>query len=215
MSCRTPPQKLAWSFATNMFWDTDRAITRTTASGAKSESGSARPRVCHLSPSTPKPATWLRAIRAHKELRGSTAGLLVLAVCSFLTATALFSQTPSQAPPPIPGSTPNVPPPPGQSNAPGNNRIRSEVDLVVLRATVVGKDGNFVSGLGRDNFRVFEDKVEQRLTVFHQEDTPVTVGLVIDNSGSMREKRGQVNAAALRLVESSNPQDEVFVVNFN
>jgi Ca-activated chloride channel homolog len=138
----------------------------------------------------------------------------VLAVCTFLTAATLFSQTPSQSPPPIPGSTPNLPPPPGQS-APSNNRIRSEVDLVVLRATVVGKDGNFVPGLNRDNFRVFEDKVEQRLTVFHQEDTPVTVGLVIDNSGSMREKRAQVNAAALRLVESSNPQDEVFVVNFN
>ncbi len=139
----------------------------------------------------------------------------MVAACTFLTAPTLFSQTSAQAPPPIPGSTPNLPPPPGQSNAPANNRIRSEVDLVVLRATVVGKDGNFVSGLGRDNFRVFEDKVEQRLTVFHQEDTPVTVGLIIDNSGSMREKRGQVNTAALRLVESSNPQDEVFVVNFN
>src|ERR1700691_3902331 len=148
MSCRTPPQKLAWSFATNMSWDTDRAITRTTASGAKSESGSARPRACHLSPSTPKPATSLRAI---KERPGFSAGLFVWAVCVFLSAATLFSQPqpqpPSQAPPPIPGATPNLPPPPGQTTTPLNNRIRSEVDLVVLRATVVGKDGSFVSGL--------------------------------------------------------------------
>lgn len=132
--------------------------------------------------------------------------------CVFPAAAPLFSQNP--APPVIPGSTTNVPPPPGQNTAP-SNRIRSEVDLVVLRATVVDKDGTFVPGLKPENFRVYEDKIEQKLSVFHQEDTPVTVGLVIDNSGSMREKRGQVNAAALRLVESSNPQDEVFVVNFN
>jgi Ca-activated chloride channel homolog len=62
---------------------------------------------------------------------------------------------------------------------------------------------------------VFEDKAEQKLAVFKREDIPVSMGLVIDNSGSMRDKRPRVNAAALTLVEASNPQDEAFVVNFN
>ena len=75
--------------------------------------------------------------------------------------------------------------------------------------------GQFVTGLTADNFKVYEDKVEQKISVFSREDIPVTMGLVIDNSGSMREKRPQVNAAALSFVKTSNPQDEVFVVNFN
>ena len=62
---------------------------------------------------------------------------------------------------------------------------------------------------------MFENKVEQKISVFSREDIPVTMGLVIDNSGSMREKREQVNAAAMTFVKTSNPQDEAFVVNFN
>jgi VWFA-related protein len=72
-----------------------------------------------------------------------------------------------------------------------------------------------VDGLTQDNFRVYEDKVEQKLSIFKREDIPVSMGLVIDNSGSMRDKRPRVNEAALTLVQSSNPQDEAFVVNFN
>jgi Ca-activated chloride channel homolog len=87
--------------------------------------------------------------------------------------------------------------------------------MVVLHATVTDAKGQFVSDLKSDNFRVFEDKIEQKISVFSSEDIPVTMGLVIDNSGSMREKRAQVNAAALTFVKTSNPQDEVFVVNFN
>jgi Ca-activated chloride channel homolog len=87
--------------------------------------------------------------------------------------------------------------------------------MVVLRASVVNQKGQFVPGLKENNFRVFEDKTEQKIALFDQEDVPVTIGLVIDNSGSMREKRPQVNSAALTLVQTSNPQDEVFVVNFN
>ncbi len=89
------------------------------------------------------------------------------------------------------------------------------MDLVVLHATVVDEKGQFVQGLTADNFHVFEDKVEQKISVFSKEDIPVTMGLVIDNSGSMREKRPQVNAAALSFVRTSNSADEVFVVNFN
>jgi len=109
-------------------------------------------------------------------------------------------------------------PPPPQNPAPqqGEKRgIKVSVDLVVLHASVVDERGNFIPDLKPANFRVFEDKVEQKLDVFSREDVPVTMGLVVDNSGSMREKRSQVNAAALTFVKTSNPQDEAFVVNFN
>ena len=117
----------------------------------------------------------------------------------------------------IPVATPPPPPPPGQEGgtSPSGGRIRVDVNLVVLHTTVNDDRGKFVEGLSQDNFRVYEDKVEQKLSIFKREDIPVSMGLVIDNSGSMREKRAQVNAAALAFVRTSNPQDEVFVVNFN
>jgi len=89
------------------------------------------------------------------------------------------------------------------------------VNLVILHTTVLDDRGKFVDGLKLENFRVFEDKAEQKLSVFKREDVPVSMGLVIDNSGSMRDKRPRVNEAAVTLVQSSNPQDEAFVVNFN
>lgn len=88
-------------------------------------------------------------------------------------------------------------------------------ERVVLHVTVVDRQDRFVTNLGRESFAVLEDDQEQNLTYFAQEDVPVSIGLVIDNSGSMREKRRQVNAAALEFVKASNPQDEVFIVNFN
>ncbi len=105
------------------------------------------------------------------------------------------------------------PPPPGQGNQ--DSKIRVDVSLVVLHTTVIDDRGRFADGLKQENFRVLEDKTEQKLAVFKREDIPVSMGLVIDNSGSMRDKRPRVNAAALTLVEASNPQDEAFVVNFN
>jgi VWFA-related protein len=86
---------------------------------------------------------------------------------------------------------------------------------VVLHVTVADEKGQFVDDLKEGNFRVFEQKVEQKISFFSRDDVPVTMGLVIDNSGSMREKRAQVNAAAMTVVRTSNPQDEAFVVNFN
>ena len=111
-------------------------------------------------------------------------------------------------------TAPSQPPPPTQQNA-QDNKIRVDVNLVVLHTTVLDDRGKFADGLKQDSFRVFEDKVEQKLSVFKREDIPVSMGLVIDNSGSMRDKRPRVNAAAITLVEASNPSDEAFVVNFN
>jgi Ca-activated chloride channel family protein len=117
----------------------------------------------------------------------------------------------------IPVANPTPPPPPGQDANAGKQgaKIILNVDLVVLHTTVVDDRQRFADGLKQENFRVFEDKVEQKLSVFRREDVPVSMGLVIDNSGSMRDKRPRVNEAALTFVQASNPQDEAFVVNFN
>ena len=90
-----------------------------------------------------------------------------------------------------------------------------ETERVVLHVTVVDRQDRFITDLEHDEFVVREDGVRQDLTYFAQEDVPVSIGLVIDNSGSMREKRRHVNAAALEFVKASNPQDEVFIVNFH
>jgi Ca-activated chloride channel family protein len=131
----------------------------------------------------------------------------------FLCAIALFVSS-SFAQIPVPQAQPL---PPGQDPNAGKQGsiIKVDVGLVVLHTSVLDDRDKFVDGLKEDNFRVFEDKVEQKLTTFKREDVPVSMGLVIDNSGSMRDKRPRVNEAALTLVESSNPQDEAFVVNFN
>jgi Ca-activated chloride channel family protein len=93
--------------------------------------------------------------------------------------------------------------------------IRKDVDEVLLHATVADDKQHIVTNLDRSAFTVYEDGKPQTIISFHHEDIPVSMGIVIDNSGSMREKRSKVNQAALNLVRSSNPQDEVFVVNFN
>jgi Ca-activated chloride channel homolog len=93
--------------------------------------------------------------------------------------------------------------------------FRTEVQEVILQATVADEHHRQVTTLNRDDFRVFEDGKPQRITSFRKEDIPVALGIVIDNSGSMRDKRPSVNTAALNLVRASNPQDQVCVVNFN
>jgi Ca-activated chloride channel homolog len=93
--------------------------------------------------------------------------------------------------------------------------IKKQVDEVQLHASVIDDKQHPVTNLNRDAFTVFEDGQPQRITSFRREDIPVALGILIDNSGSMRDKRAAVNQAALNLVRASNPQDEVFVVNFN
>jgi VWFA-related protein len=101
------------------------------------------------------------------------------------------------------------------SQAADGYTIQTSVDLVVLRATVRDAKGIPVAGLSKEDFQVFEDKVPQQIESFSYEDVPVTVGLVIDNSGSMRSKLSDVINSALAFAGSSNPEDQVFVVNFN
>ncbi len=94
-------------------------------------------------------------------------------------------------------------------------QIRVDVDLVVLPATVEDRHGVRISDLHRDDFKVSEDRVAQRIRLFKHEDIPVTVGLVVDHSGSMDTKLTQVTAGARAFVQSSNADDQIFVVNFN
>ena len=86
--------------------------------------------------------------------------------------------------------------------------------LVILPVSVLDSKGAFVAGLGINNFAVFENGQPQKIAFFRQEDTPVTVGLLVDHSGSMSGKLPEVAAAAEIFARSSNPEDEMFVVNF-
>jgi Ca-activated chloride channel homolog len=156
---------------------------------------------------TQRPATTRQATKV-AFLRSRFFPFVVLLLCGVVCLAAVALAQVPQIP-----VQPAQPPPPNQSQ--GSGTIHVDVGLVVLHTTVLDDRGKFADGLKEDNFRVYEDKVEQKLAKFVREDVPVSMGLVIDNSGSMRDKRPRVNEAALTLVEASNPQDEAFVVNFN
>lgn len=100
-------------------------------------------------------------------------------------------------------------------NAAGSFTFKSQVNEVTLSATVLDIRKHLVTNLDRTNFSVYEDNQPQSITSFRREDIPVSIGIVVDNSGSMRTKRAAVSKAVLNLMQASNPQDEVFVVNFN
>lgn len=93
--------------------------------------------------------------------------------------------------------------------------FRTDVRRVVLNATVMDSKGHLVTDLPQSAFKVYENGVEQTIRLFRREDIPVSMAIVIDNSGSMRDKRTRVETAAINLVKASNPQDEVMIVNFN
>jgi Ca-activated chloride channel family protein len=122
--------------------------------------------------------------------------LLILCLASF-TQTV---QTPTQTP---------------KGSDDGPAVFTSETRLVPLSVTVVDRSGHLVTNLPQSAFQVLENSVVQPIKIFKREDVEISLGLIIDNSGSMRDKRKQVASAALDLVKDSNPHDEVFIVNFN
>jgi Ca-activated chloride channel family protein len=123
------------------------------------------------------------------RLAGTSALLLVVAALPVLRAQQPFADPPS---------------------------FRSaSTELVVLPVTVTDRRGGFVSDLPRDHFAVFDNGRRQDVALFTNEDTPVSVGLVLDNSGSMRGKLGEVVAAALAFAGASNPDDELFTLEFS
>ncbi len=97
----------------------------------------------------------------------------------------------------------------------GGFKIAARVELVLLDASVKDSKGGYVSGLTKNEFRIYENGDLQKISEFSSADIPVAVGLVMDASGSMEPKRQKVNAAGVAFVEASNPQDQIFVVNFN
>jgi len=150
--------------------------------------------------------------------------LLLLPSLGLLLVVSGQNPPPPSAPPSNPPANGAPPPPPASGDAgqqgvePGDNgsfTFRKKVEEVVLHATVMDQKQHLVSGLRQGDFEVFEDGRPMAITSFHQEDIPVAIGIVIDNSGSMRDKRQKVNQAAVNLVRASNPQDQEFVVNFN
>jgi len=147
----------------------------------------------------------------------------------FATALSLGAQQPptQQAPAPAPSLTvdrdpvrsPDAAAPPTAAGEPLHKEgegyiLRTDVEEVVLNASVL-EGTRLVQNLKKDNFQVYEDGVKQNIISFQHTDLPVSIALVVDNSGSMSKKRPAVNKSALDLIEASNPQDEAFVVNFS
>ncbi|MBZ5608629.1 MAG: VWA domain-containing protein [Acidobacteriia bacterium] len=96
-----------------------------------------------------------------------------------------------------------------------NYTIRTTSRLVLLDVSVKDSQGGFVSGLTRDDFKVYEDGKPQKISQFANADVPVTVGVIVDESGSMGPKRREVILSAIEFIQASNPHDEMFVINFN
>ena len=94
-------------------------------------------------------------------------------------------------------------------------KVEVDVDLVIFNVSVTDVRGRHVSLLKQSDFRIYEKNRLQDITLFEAENVPASIGLVIDNSGSMHNKRADVAKAALAFAASSNPEDEMFVVNFN
>jgi Ca-activated chloride channel homolog len=131
-----------------------------------------------------------------RSIRHSSA-LFLLAACLFVSG--LAARTHKQS----------------AHNEDNPKKITANVNLVLLPVSVTGSNGGFITGLKQDDFRVYEDGQLQKLGVFEQQDAPVTVGLIVDHSRSMRSKLGDVIAAVSTFARASNPQDEMFVVDFN
>src|SRR5215475_7332582 len=125
--------------------------------------------------------------------------LLIVAVCVFSAALAAQDK----------------PPQPQKGQSEKDYTLNVDTVVVEVPVSVLDKDGHPVDGLKEENFQVFEDKVQQTIKTFRHEDIPLSLGLVIDNSGSMRNKRERVNSAALAFARESNPDDETFIVNFD
>jgi VWFA-related protein len=171
---------------------------------------------------------------AKSILRRSRSLALALTLCA-LPACFLAAQQPAEQSSPRypltvdrdPVSSPDPEPGPGQVIAkPGGQlpetvkegsdfAFRQRVEEVVLNVTVLDEKGNLILDLKPEEFRILEDGVQQKIRSFQRQDLPVSIGIVVDNSGSMSKKRKSVATAVLDLIKASNPDDEAFLVNFN
>src|SRR5713101_6210655 len=180
-------QRLAWNFATSTSSDIHQPIRCAMANTAGYKSSWCNRAACLLFARPGGLAIMLRCSKFKRLKNQIAAGLCVVVV-----AGAVFAQKPDD-----------------------QAIFRTDTRLVVLHATVVDKSGHLVTTLPQSAFQVYENGVHQQVKLFKREDVPVSMGLIIDNSGSMRDKRTKVAAAAVALVKASNKDDEAFVVNFN
>jgi len=130
--------------------------------------------------------------------------LLGLAILSLLTSAFAQSLVSND----VKHDTPGQPIPRGRS-------IHVDVDLALVNVTVTDPYSRIVTGLEADNFRVFEDNIEQEVVNFSSEDVPISIGVILDLSGSMANKLGKAKEAALQFFKTANPEDEFFLVGFN
>jgi Ca-activated chloride channel family protein len=147
--------------------------------------------------------------------------LAILPVLLLASAHSLVAQQAPQTPPLTVDRDPARSPDdkPSAALAPitkeaGGYVLRADVEEVALNATVLDEN-QLVPNLKKEDFQVFEDGVQQTVISFQHTDVPVSIALVVDNSGSMSRKRPSVNKSALDLIQASNPDDEAFVVNFS
>ncbi len=144
--------------------------------------------------------------------RQASVGLLT--ICALLTCYAfapLFSTAEgSQSPSELKNTSA-----PAEKQRASDKRIRVDVDLVLVNTTVTDPYNRLVTGLERENFRIFEDNQEQEVVHFSSEDVPISIGVVLDTSGSMSNKVDKARLAALQFFKTANPQDEFFLVSFN
>jgi Ca-activated chloride channel homolog len=163
----------------------------------------------------------------HRLAKTHPVACVLLALC---VAVPVFGQDPGPVVPPEPTRSSGAKPPnpednpqkfidvtkdtPSVSIVPGKI-IRSEVDLALVNVTVTDPYNRLVTGLEPDNFRVFEDGVEQEVVSFSSEDVPISIGVIFDFSGSMANKVDKAREAALQFFKTANPQDEFFLVSFN
>jgi Ca-activated chloride channel family protein len=134
------------------------------------------------------------------------ATIVSLTICVLLTCIA-YAQSPSELK--------TNPATKGDKPRQSDKRIKVDVDLVLVNTTVTDPYNRLVTGLERDNFRIFEDNQEQEVVHFSSEDVPISIGVVLDMSGSMSNKVDKARLAALQFFKTANPQDEFFLVSFN
>jgi Ca-activated chloride channel homolog len=156
---------------------------------------------------------WL-TMNARKKRSIATIGLLFCVLCAgFLLA----AQDPQKAP--ADTAAPAAPPPPDAAQDPSQDpryRLNVNVELVNVTATVLDEQGKYMDGLKLEDFKVFEDGQEQKISFFsHDLRVPISVGVLIDSSGSMRHKLQQALQTVREIALALSPQDEMFVVSFN
>lgn len=150
-----------------------------------------------------------RAARACRDSFRKAASLCVILLSLLIGFGLLANSLPAQEMQPGPEKKANP-----QRIVPGKP-LKAETDLTLVNVTVTDPYGRLVTGLEQDNFRVFEEGVEQEVLTFSSEDVPISVGVIFDMSGSMTDKIEKSRLAAVQFFRTSNPQDEFFLVNFN